>query len=1634
MTRFNNSQRLGLDVDKHIALDAGAGTGKTTVMAQRYIQHLLSPIQRATLSTHPGPREDLRPSDALKSSKQSRTHPKQWLGLLPAEVVAITFTRKAAAELKVRIRNALSTLSDTSTSGKNTVFDPRLQKSGDVEMLLSELDNAPISTIDSFLSQLVQPYLDLVAITPPIEQISEEMSQILILETLSSIWRMRHVDDALEAGLLENPIEFLEARDRLTVRLGGQANAAIVIQGLMSKSMFVEEAYRNLMRRAEEQGIEFHSQQSDSVQLLFDIMLDTVNEEKLDEFTEVLHQILENWVNNFRAYPSQCIPSGPTYSQSRMHHLIHLVEHPPEQNPLDKLRWIWRVCLSISSFSSLSSGKSSYFPRGNLPDDEWVAGLFKKGESTFSDKELKNEVFGNGVEISNAIKEHLNHQDHSIFLLLARCIFTIQPHDGYSFMPSNAKSYLFGLEKDIPTDHEHLNHYVSEQLQMDVMQDLFFIHKGAHQIHSHRKSIDGFNDFDDILRFASDLLLTRCPDICRQMYPKEAVEALDSMTSEPWKDAHIARALTILHDDERCRNDLLHRFQILQNLRQQFRAFIIDEYQDTNPSHARLLSRLWGRRLKLSEESESDNWYWGPTICIVGDMKQSIYRFRQAEVSVMREMVEQIRCANRQEYSNPSLQDLRKEDHGRDPRPVGDGASGNAFTNKHDEMQKSAPHTYIHFAAGDDEEGKFITDLDRIQRRREGHIDMTTNYRTNSHLLEFMNDVFDDVFSSRHETIVGNWYAEPQRLRPGRNQSGGHLEWLVPIQTHLEQASVDMTKPFDPFLDARSSVKQLENELIAQRIESLLSGQQTRVWDTENLQWVDIVDDSMYQPSDIMVLFHARTHVADLIQRLGHRGIPAVSDKQGALLHQPVIQPLISMLELVANPESKRALFGVLRSPLAGLSDDEIHEIFMSQLENDVFSCFDSEIFSGPIRKMFADVNFLRHKGRIEDVFAYLIDYSDLLVVHSTESERNHVEAWCELLKTTLADNGYNILATQRHMNALKNLGKKGPPAESSSSSNAVQIMTLHKSKGLQAKIIIVAGMFDAGQRDASQSVQDNVLVTPQVVAGRIQPWTDHDRPHDGLWEFTKAIDDAQGRAERRRQLYVALTRAEERLIFVGSPSSMGSYHEDSKCFQIKRSQSTRSFGNMLIDALRHVAKRGADVDSPWLLEGDMTAHVLPPMDDSPIYFNPKELFTCSTFHSSAIQSLRVYHHPDCFQTKQPDSVMQQSIDMFDKIVQTMEQKENKNKIPQFKIEMKGAAYDIDTSFRCPRRYWLGQVLGWHAEPLFLCQNDMQEVSSNFPNSREFGLMMHRLLEVGLPNPIKFAENAVNLSVEWHIENENKLLDVDTIESVLSEYGITNENMKFELTKNRILAISELIENQKLGLLLKGKEMNGFFAEGVRTELPFRHTHDFGDLHLELIRTTPFGDELEAVVDEASMIFEGRIDLVIALRDKENNGYLQIVDLKTKGCLNDFSIDMSSPHPLQVIEGDPMHPLPTTLAEAELLQSYRLQLTLYSMALEAIESRKPNHLRRRILPPAILVGASGRMIELTSEQYAQAKNELSQHLEWRTKVNAAPGIFEIPERLESGEECETCPFFRGHVRRCGPTFEPLGLILPEQQE
>ena len=203
MVDLNHSQVLGLDINRHIAIDAGAGTGKTTVMASRYIQHLLSSDQRATRILPSAPRIPLQGMGAIRCPSRERTSLSEWPGLLPTETVAITFTRKAAAELKARIRRQIASLRAQSESKEDEfgTHDPRLRNQGDVSMLLSLVDDAPISTIDSFLSSIVSPWMGLVCEDVASEQVEEDGAIFLRDEAIRTAWRLQRGIDGVEAGM-----------------------------------------------------------------------------------------------------------------------------------------------------------------------------------------------------------------------------------------------------------------------------------------------------------------------------------------------------------------------------------------------------------------------------------------------------------------------------------------------------------------------------------------------------------------------------------------------------------------------------------------------------------------------------------------------------------------------------------------------------------------------------------------------------------------------------------------------------------------------------------------------------------------------------------------------------------------------------------------------------------------------------------------------------------------------------------------------------------------------------------------------------------------------------------------------------------------------------------------------------------------------------------------------------------------------------------------------------------------------------------------------------------------------------------------------------------------------------------------
>ena len=243
-----------------------------------------------------------------------------------------------------------------------------------------------------------------------------------------------------------------------------------------------------------------------------------------------------------------------------------------------------------------------------------------------------------------------------------------------------------------------------------------------------------------------------------------------------------------------------------------------------------------------------------------------------------------------------------------------------------------------------------------------------------------------------------------------------------------------------------------------------------------------------------------------------------------------------------------------------------------------------------------------------------------------------------------------------------------------------------------------------------------------------------------------------------------------------------------------------------------------------------------------------------------------------------------------------------------------------------------------------------------------------------------------------------------------------------------LLHLGKLARNGSLGRLVTGGKYDGFVVEGLRTELPFYLSLEHKPKGLQRTSWSPRGEFVTSEIEAIKSIFNGRADLVLALRDDDGQGWLQVVDAKTKQCLYGFN-------PSNPLEGNDLQisldensPHPATEAEEKILQEHRLQLTLYSIALEVGEMAKPIEQRRKILPPAIQVSASGRMIRMRDEEFELAKRDLDSLIQWSGEVSVADEGKEAPQRLpiEQKSTCEKCPFYTGTIKLCGPIGEMLG--------
>ena len=384
---------------------------------------------------------------------------------------------------------------------------------------------------------------------------------------------------------------------------------------------------------------------------------------------------------------------------------------------------------------------------------------------------------------------------------------------------------------------------------------------------------------------------------------------------------------------------------------------------------------------------------------------------------------------------------------------------------------------------------------------------LTTNFRSAAAVLNPINDIFDRLFVQHPLVQPANVRLEvrPQR-RPSTMEAGVRLLVTTPAEGN---------EPFDADLAVRA-----EGEVLARWLrDEILSRPHTVA-------------------GHVALLFRKLTQADAYLDALRRHNIPYVIEGEKHFYRRQEVIDLVNVLRVLDHPHDRIALTGLLRSPLGGLTDREVFEFHeASQLEYKLWTSLDS--FDHPraaaIRRLYEQLDWLHQaipSVPLADAIQLIFDRLPLL--EAAAASLHGEQAVANLLKVkqtaaSLAERATMTLSAFIELMVTR-LDEQPEEAESplaEASSDAVQILTIHKAKGLEFPIVVLPGMHQGTGRD------------------RTVPHVAHDWS-SGIYGLSLGSKRTIGavlaqakfavreEAERRRVFYVGMTRAKELLVLSG--------------------------------------------------------------------------------------------------------------------------------------------------------------------------------------------------------------------------------------------------------------------------------------------------------------------------------------------------------------------------------------------------------------------------------------------------------------------------------------------------------------------
>ncbi|MCR5185578.1 MAG: helicase-exonuclease AddAB subunit AddA [Clostridia bacterium] len=490
--------------------------------------------------------------------------------------------------------------------------------------------------------------------------------------------------------------------------------------------------------------------------------------------------------------------------------------------------------------------------------------------------------------------------------------------------------------------------------------------------------------------------------------------------------------------------------EVAESYKEKFEEIAIDEYQDSNQVQEFILKVI----------SRGNN------VFMVGDVKQSIYKFRQA-------------C--------PRL-----------------------FLEK-----------YNTFSLDGNDQGK--------------KIQLFKNFRSRKNVLDVTNLVFDNIMSSSLGDNVE--YTKEEYLNLGASYDE--------VSNSLGNAEVDVIEIDSSEDDELKSIEktEIEAKFIAQKIKELVDNKYT-ITDKNGLREI--------QYKDIVILMRATAKTASIFEKeLLNNDIPVFSDGTNEYLDTIEIQTIINILRMLDNPLDDIAVVSAMRSVIGGFTDNEILEIRLYNRDCDFFESIEIasnkldgklkekvDTFLNNIKRWKEESDYLSLAELVWTIYSETGFYNYVGLMPNGSLRQANLKMLFEIAKDYEKTSYTGIFNFIRYIERLKTENSDMSAAKIiSENENVVRIMSIHKSKGLEFPVVFLA---TSSKQISFKDLNSKLILHQELGFG--MDYVDFENMQEYpiiTKEAIKIIAKEEIIAEEMRILYVALTRAKEKLIITGTQKNI---------------------------------------------------------------------------------------------------------------------------------------------------------------------------------------------------------------------------------------------------------------------------------------------------------------------------------------------------------------------------------------------------------------------------------------------------------------------------------------------------------------